>query len=104
MAVKQKSSKKSTSVRRAEYAKAGRRSKPFKRPPKPRRGVAERDAQWLRRRRLHGAFGAAPVHVWNHLILGTSGRHKLSSKELTVLAAQIREAQKAHLYEDEEAS
>lgn len=86
----------------AEYRKAGKNARPYQRPPTPRRSVSERDARHLRRRRLHGAFGAAPVHVWNHLIRGTNGREKLNSKQLSALAKAIREAQKAHLYEGEE--
>ena len=102
MPKQQKTGKASTSIRRAEYAKAGRRSRPYQRPPKPRRSVAQRDARYLRRRRANGAFGAAPVHVWNHLIIGTNGRDKLNTKQLSALAKAIREAQKAHLYEGEE--
>lgn len=94
--------KKYSGIRRAEVAKAGKRSGPYQRPPKPTRSVSERDARYLRKGRLDGAFGAAPVHVWNHLIKGTSGRHKLNSKELSVLAKQIRATQMADLYEKED--
>lgn len=104
MPKQQKTGKNTTSARIATTAKAGRRSGPYKRPPAPKYGVSERDARYLRRRRLHGAFGAAPVHVWNHLIRGTSGREKLNAKQLSALAKQIREAQKAHLYEGDDAT
>ena len=102
MADKQKSV--GTSIRRADTAKAGKRSGPYQRPPRRTHGVEFYDARSLRRQRLDGAFGAAPIHMWNHLIIGTNGREKLNKKQLSAMAKRIREAQKAHLYEEEEAS
>jgi len=104
MAVKQKTGKQSTTARMADTAKAGKRSGPYQRPPRRTHGVEFYDARSLRRQRLDGAFGAAPIHMWNHLIIGTNGREKLNKKQLSAMAKRIREAQKAHLYEEEEAS
>lgn len=84
----------------AEYTKAGKNAGPIERPPRPKGSKSERDARRLRRARLDGAFGAAPVHVWNHLIKGTNGREKLNAKELSALAKRIREAQQADQYEE----
>jgi hypothetical protein len=100
MATKQKTT--GTTIRRAEVAKAGKRKRFWTRPPARTHGVSFYDARSLRRQRLDGAFGAAPIHVWNHLIIGTNGREKLNKKQLSALAKRIREAQKAHLYEGDE--
>ena len=100
--VKENKGKKQTLARMALYAKAGKRHKPYQRPPRRTHSVQFYDARSLRRQRLNGAFGAAPVHMWNHLIIGTNGREKLNAKQLSALAKQIREAQKAHLYEGDD--
>lgn len=100
MASREKKTKKSTGIRRATTAKAGKRSGPFIRPPRPTRSVIELDTRRLRRER-GGMFGVAPVHVWNHLIIGTqNGRHKQTARELSAVAKYLRDQAKANVYEE----
>lgn len=92
MSDKQKTSKKSTSVRKAVEAKAGKRKLRFQRPPWPTRTPAELEARALRRGRLDGAFGRyCPTEVYNFLILGTNGQERVvrSPKELAAVGEFI---------------
>lgn len=78
MSDKQKTSKKSTSVRKAIEAKAGKRKYTHTRPPAPRRSSAELEARSLRRQRLNGAFGRyCSVGIYNFLITGTNGQERV---------------------------